>query len=238
MWVKTRLWPALAELALAFCGLLAGSLVVDLGNRGLSALVGSHTAITLLLGPLVTFVAVFVYAKLGQFLVRSSGDRDDAAPPLPRASVRTTIGVVFVALAAALLGSFALGLLLDLLGLPVAEQGRVLEIAERARHGEGIAEATMLVVAALLLAPVAEELLFRDLLWQRVRTLGGPTLAYAVSMFGFAIIHGNPAGLFIYAWLGLCFAWALQRTGRVSAAIAVHMGNNAYVLVALFFGAA
>ena len=235
MWVKTRLWPALAELALAFCGLLAGFLVASLGISALTELVGDDTPIGMLAGPLITFVAVVVYAKLGQQASRTRADAAPVAPDLPRAPLAKTAGIVVVALAAALIGSFVLGMLLNMLGFPVAEQGHVLEIAERARNGEGIAEAATLVVAALLMAPVAEELLFRELLWRRVRTIAGPGLAYTLSAFGFAAMHGNPAGLFIYAWLGLCFAWALQRSGRIGAAIAVHMGNNAYVLVALFF---
>lgn len=235
MWVKTRLWPALAELALAFCGLLAGFLAATLGIAALTELLGDDTPFGLLGGPLITIVAVVVYAKLGAQATRTRAIAEPVASPLPKAPLGRSAAVVVGALAVALAGSFLIGILLTLVGMPVAEQGHVLEIAARAKAGEGLAEAAMLVLAALLLAPIAEELLFRDLLWRRVRAIAGPGLAYALSAFGFAAIHGNPAGLFIYAWLGVCFAYALQRTGRAGAAIAVHMGNNAYVLAALFF---
>jgi membrane protease YdiL (CAAX protease family) len=211
-------------------------LVTSLLLTGAKELLGEGTPVVLLGGPLITLVAVFVYRQLGTQAERARPNQTPVALPLSPQSLGVTAGVVVVATVAALGGSFLLGLGLDAVGLPVQEQGSVLEIADRARAGEAWGEAAMLVLAALILAPVAEELLFRQLLWRRVRRIAGPGLAYALSAFGFAAIHGNPAGVVIYAWLGVCFAAALSRTGRVGAAIAVHVANNAFVLVGLFFG--
>jgi membrane protease YdiL (CAAX protease family) len=237
MWLSQRLWPAFAELTLAFAGLLAGVLATTLVMSGITEVAGSGTPLRLLGGPLITLVAVFVYRRLGEQASRARAvPPEPAASPLAPAACRTTAWVVLAGVAASLLGSFGLGFVLEAIGLPVAEQANVLKIAADARAGEGLGDAAMLVLAALVVAPIAEELLFRDLLWRRVRGVGGAGLAYAISAFGFAIIHANPAGFVIYAWLGVCFAMTLQRTGRIGAAIAVHMGNNAVVLAALFWG--
>jgi membrane protease YdiL (CAAX protease family) len=231
-----ELKPALSEVALAFAGLLAGYLVAMLVVGGLQA-AGVHPGpLGLLAGPLITAVAVVVYRKLGE---QSSRYHPHVRPVLgPLAPVPWSSAAVTTALAivVALVGSMGLGIVLDLLGVPVAEQGHVVEIAEAARAGERLGEAAMLTLSALVAAPIVEELLFRHLLFRRIRRQSGRAFAYALSAFGFAVIHANPAGLVIYAWLGLCFAYTLERTGRISAAILVHVGNNAYVLAALFVG--
>ena len=82
-------------------------------------------------------------------------------------------------------------------------------------------------------APLAEELFFRQQLFGRIRRGGGPLAAYLSSALIFAAFHNNLQGLVVYIWLGLVFASAYARTGRISAAIAVHFGNNAFTLVAL-----
>jgi membrane protease YdiL (CAAX protease family) len=94
----------------------------------------------------------------------------------------------------------------------------------------------MLAVSAVVLAPLAEESLFRGLLFRRILERVGPWPAYVVSALAFAAIHGNLAGLVIYVWLGLVFAETLRRTGRLWTAIVVHMGNNAFALSLLVTG--
>jgi membrane protease YdiL (CAAX protease family) len=160
---------------------------------------------------------------------------DTAVAHDARASLRSTAGIVTLAVLAAIGGSVVIGIVLDVLGVPIEEQHSVLEIARRAREGEGWRDAILLSCSALLIAPAAEEVLFRGLLFRRIRAASGRPLAYVLSMLAFAGIHGNVKGFAVYAWLGLCFAVALERSRRVGAAIAVHVANNAFVLANLFF---
>ncbi len=136
----------------------------------------------------------------------------------------------------ALAGSIALGLLVELLQGQVKEQQTVLEITQAARAEGLTTEAVLLAVSALVMAPIAEEWLFRRTLFLRVRARSGRLIAYCLSAAGFAAIHNNPAGFVVYLWLGLVFAAVLERTGRFWAAVGVHMGNNGYVLAMLFWG--
>ena len=142
-----------------------------------------------------------------------------------------TLGWVVVHLLLAVFGSFALALLMQALGAPVVEQTLVTEITAGADLRRP--ELAMLCFSALALAPLAEELFFRRQLFGRIRRGGGPFAAYLASALIFAAFHNNLQGLVVYLWLGVVFASAYARTGRISAAIAVHFGNNAFTLVAL-----
>lgn len=234
--LKRRLWLGVAEVGMAFAGLVLGYALVG-------SLLGMFDAgpYHLMAGPLITAVAAAFYAWVGPQWAAAARDDDEPEPDLtmPPSSLSAggAAGVVLLGVVVALGGSIVLGLLLELVGLGVKEQTSVLEIADEARGGGVQTEAIVLAVSALLMAPVVEEWLFRRLLFVRVRALSGPKLAYGLSAVAFAAIHGNPAGIVIYLWLGVVFAAVLARTGRLWAAIAVHMGNNAYVLAVLFFGA-
>lgn len=241
MWLKRRLWPGIAELGMAFAGLVLGYLVVGTVLRAIAS-----DALMLGAASVMTAVAALFYGKVGPRwaeAVEEAGAADpDPNPPAPVPPRATTpgavVGTIALGIVAALGGSMVLGLLFEWLGLVVQEQARVLEIVEGA-HGNGLGpEAIMLVVAALVLAPMTEEWLFRGLLFRRVATRSGRGLAYGISALAFAAIHDNPAGFVVYLWLGLVFAAVLERTGRLWAAMAVHVGNNAYVLVMLFAGVA
>jgi membrane protease YdiL (CAAX protease family) len=237
MWLKRRLWPGIAELGMAFAGLVLGYLAV-----GVALGVVANEALVLVAAPVMTAVAAVFYGQIGPRWAAAVADvgEPDPHPPTPVAPQATTPGPLAVALVLGLLaslgGSAVLGWVFEVVGLRVQEQPRVLEIVEQARTSGFGATAVMLVIAALLLAPVAEEWLFRQLLFRRVAVRSGRALAYAISALAFAAIHQNPAGFVVYLWLGLVFAAVIERTGRMWTAVAVHMGNNAYVLVMLFSG--
>jgi len=238
MWLKRRLWPGIAELGMAFAGLVIGSVVM-------AAVFGvvSNDALMLGAAALMTAVGALFYGWVGPrwaAAVAEDGE-EDPSPPEPVAPRATTPGAVLGTIAlgvlAALGGSMVLGLLLEQLELPVQEQGRVLEIIAGVHENGFGAEALALVIAASVLAPLTEEWFFRGLLFRRVAAKSGRALAYAISALAFALIHGNVPGLPVYMWLGVVFAAVLERTGRLWPAMAVHMGNNACVLAMLFTGA-
>lgn len=181
----------------------------------------------------------YVYAPLGLLIAaicyRQVGLAVDVdEPPAPtRAGLVTTVVVVLGHIAAAVLGSFVLSWMMEMAGYPVAEQSAVTAITE---DGFGIrSDLLFLSLAALVLAPVAEEWLLRGLLFARLRRIHGAS-AYLFSALAFAAIHGNPAGFVVYMWLAVVFAHAFAQTGRLSAAIGVHAGNNAITLALLLTG--
>lgn len=252
------LTPALAgasELLLAaltfFCGL---SLV--LGVPGLQAAIFGlldavfgrpdlspekiHQAHAVVLTPLATLVAAFLYRGVGRWLDhRVANQIDHRIPgspglpeqPWPRSDARDSAAQVALHLLVAVAGSYLLAVLMHLLGAPVVEQGLVLELT--ASGDLRRPELAILCFSALVLAPIGEELFFRGQLLRRTWRRGGPLAAYLASAFLFAAFHGNLQGFVVYAWLGLVFAHVHARTGRLSAAVAVHLGNNAVTLAIL-----
>jgi membrane protease YdiL (CAAX protease family) len=189
----------------------------------------------MVLTPLATLCAAGFYGWLGRNVDRAANHSTPPTNPnnnpAPRAGLLATLGWVTLHLLLAVLGSFALALLMQALGAPVVEQTLVLEITRNADLRRP--ELAMLCFSALALAPLAEELFFRQKLFGRIRRGGGPIAAYLASALIFAAFHNNLQGLVVYVWLGLVFASAYARTGRISAAIAVHFANNAFTLAAL-----
>jgi membrane protease YdiL (CAAX protease family) len=228
-------WRALStELALAVFGMFAGIVVLSV-LRGIGLWPSSSVqGIGLVSGPVITGIAATTYWFGSRYAVR---DAAVDTRPLPHPSVLHAIGVTLGCIALAIGGSIVLGELLERLGAPVAEQGSILEIVRAWHRGDDDGSIVLLGASACVLAPLAEESLFRGLLFARLRASNGRVLAYGVSALAFALIHANPAGLLIYGWLGLCFAFALERTGRLWPAVVVHMANNAFAFTALLLEA-
>lgn len=145
--------------------------------------------------------------------------------------------------------SVALGLALSipawigaqLIGLIVT---RLLELVDM-RPDVGVAaealaraDPTIVVVALVLVAPVAEEVFFRGVVYNAWLREYGPTRALLGSAILFGFIHGS---VFLFApivALGLVLALLYRHTGSLAAAIALHAGFNgiqvALVLLARF----
>jgi membrane protease YdiL (CAAX protease family) len=80
---------------------------------------------------------------------------------------------------------------------------------------------------AVVIAPVAEEFLFRGLLFSAAQKMGWRMLAWAGVSFLFALIHHNApifVSLFVFA---LALTWLYKETGGLLAPIAAHVLFNA-----------
>ncbi len=88
-------------------------------------------------------------------------------------------------------------------------------------------------IAVGLLAPVAEEMVFRGAI---LRSLLDRTdrhwVAIAISAALFALVHANPAQMPHALIVGLLLGWMYYRTGSIVPAVAYHWANNtiAYAL--------
>ena len=94
----------------------------------------------------------------------------------------------------------------------------------------------LMFLGTVILAPVAEEVLHRGLVFGTVFQKNIP-LAYALSALLFSAIHVvqyigvySPGyvvlALALYLPAGLVFAWAYQRSGSIVAPILIHAANN------------
>ena len=107
---------------------------------------------------------------------------------------------------------------------------------EGVKQALDVARTPQLFVASLavmaLLAPVAEELVFRGLLYGWVAGRWGTTTAWFVSSILFAAAHVEPAHAFLVLPLGLWFGWLRQRTDSLWPSLVAHIVNNGLAVVA------
>jgi membrane protease YdiL (CAAX protease family) len=87
---------------------------------------------------------------------------------------------------------------------------------------------------AIVLAPVAEEFIFRGVLFPFVKQLGYPKLAWFGVSFLFALIHVNAPTLVPLFVLALVLTWLYQKTDCLLASITAHSLFNTANLIILF----
>jgi uncharacterized protein len=101
-----------------------------------------------------------------------------------------------------------------------------------------------LLLTAAIVAPVAEELFFRGLLFQalRRRLSAGWGIVISASLFAGAHVLAEPtgaAGLLVFVLilpLGMLLAWLLERTGTLAAPIVAHATFNLMTAAVLIAG--
>lgn len=86
---------------------------------------------------------------------------------------------------------------------------------------------TVVLVAFVVVAPIAEELFFRGVVYNAWIRERGPRFALYGSAALFALIHGSAFALAPIFALGIALAVVYRRTGSLPAAMAMHAGFNA-----------
>jgi len=235
---------ALGELGLALACLVLMALVLTIPAALYGEAALRSPALALGLGPVLVGGAAAMYRLFIAGARRGQG-RGAPVPLLvpPRRPWGRVAQIVAGHAAAAIVGSFTIAALASALGAPVQEQRVVLALTRDAESG-GLGSPAVIAllvgvgVAAVVAAPIAEELFFRRLLLTRLRAHVGPGPAIALSALAFALIHWNPAGFPVYLWIGLVFGSAYVRSGSWAAAAAVHAINNVVAFALLLAGIA
>lgn len=82
------------------------------------------------------------------------------------------------------------------------------------------------ILALCIVIPIVEELLYRGIVYGRLKDWLGMKTAVVVSAVIFGLIHMNLVQ-FVYASVfGLLLAWFTEETGDISGAVAAHMAAN------------
>lgn len=89
----------------------------------------------------------------------------------------------------------------------------------------------LIALGAVVLAPFAEEVVFRGFLFRNLRDSLGKGLAMVVSGFAFAIIHFEPTLILPLTALGIGLALLYEWSGSLWVPIAVHALWNLFALV-------
>ena len=89
----------------------------------------------------------------------------------------------------------------------------------------------LLVLVSAITPAICEEIIFRGMILNGLRTKFNDYASIALSAFMFALIHGN-LQQFIYPFLlGLIYGWLCLRTGSVIPSIIAHFVNNFLVVL-------
>lgn len=81
-------------------------------------------------------------------------------------------------------------------------------------------------LAAVIFAPVVEEILFRGILFPLLKRIGPGSVAYLASALLFAVIHINLVTFVPLVFLGLVLAWLVEWTDNLLAPILAHAVFN------------
>ncbi|MDX1689983.1 MAG: type II CAAX endopeptidase family protein [Acidimicrobiia bacterium] len=112
------------------------------------------------------------------------------------------------------------------------------EIVDQATEALGAGEVGLVVLGAGLLAPLAEELLFRGVLLQALLRRWNERVAYWGSAGAFAVVHLlDPNAILTVPTLfivGLVLARQALDTGRLGKPILTHVGFNLISVIAIF----
>ena len=85
-----------------------------------------------------------------------------------------------------------------------------------------------------LLAPFAEELYFRGVLYLWMGERWGIWVGILLSSVFFAIVHGEVSVAGAAFGLGIILAWAYERSGSLWVAIMIHAINNSFKIILLY----
>lgn len=118
-----------------------------------------------------------------------------------------------------------LGILINL--LPEAWLESYEEAADTAFTGEFWIIAIMVGIAA----PVVEELVFRGLIYTRLKQGMPMVLAAVFSALWFGVMHGHPLWVAYASLLGLVMVWIFERTKSLFASMLFHFGYNLVAVI-------
>jgi membrane protease YdiL (CAAX protease family) len=228
-WVIT--WPEFLLHALTVFGAgLLGSVAMSLGLRSFELAADTRT--------ILVNIGFQSGLLIGAALVPHGLGQAPLAAPFNRHSLSSGFIVFLIALPVITLVNVLWLGLLQLVGAPAEQQDLLRLFTET----DSIPLLVILVTLATLVAPVAEELLFRAMLFRYLRTRIPRWVALLLPGVIFAALHVNwmtGDGLASFAplvMLAVVFSLAYERTGRIGTVIVAHAFFNLHTILILFSG--
>jgi len=162
----------------------------------------------------------------------AGGACDPATEAPPWGTVRGGVLLFLASLPLVFAVSLVWQQVLKAAGVPLAQQ----ELIELLRNTDSPGLVAGLAFLAVIVAPIAEETLFRAGLFRYLRTRIPRIAALLISSLVFAALHGNPVAFGPLVALGILLAIAYERTGRIAVPIIAHGLFNLHTLVLLMTG--
>lgn len=95
------------------------------------------------------------------------------------------------------------------------------------RESKDVTGVAMMAFSAVVVAPLAEELIFRGYLYPVAKRFAGPWVGAVFVSLVFAAGHGNVPLMLPLFLLAMIMTWAYERTGSLWSAIGIHFCFNA-----------
>lgn len=135
---------------------------------------------------------------------------------------------------------FASGILLTGLFSWLGVEAPTQEVVEAAESSNNLGELVVIVLVIAVLAPILEEMLFRGVLLDVLKSRVALNPAIWITGIAFGVVHlTDPATLLLVpalAALGVILGYTRERSGgSLSRPILMHMGFNAVTAIALIF---
>ena len=213
---------------LALILVVASVITAPFGEDAATLLLGSGELS--LAGSIVLLVATQAALLLVSWLFVFRPNALAALPAFPGPDAARAVGEGLgwgvVAWFGATLVSYGVVVLLEATGVEATPQA--------AEQALGLVEPWLAVLAIVVLAPIAEELFFRGVVFNAFKRERGRRWAYVGSAALFAVIHLSLVALVPIFLLGLALAWVYERTGSLLAPIVMHaVVNGVSVAIAL-----
>jgi uncharacterized protein len=204
------------------------TMVIAAGAIGVLALIGRRPsgATLVMVGTLVPWVALLGWPLYASWR-KGRGPVADYGLTLDRATVRAGLGAGVLAV---VLASIAAVLTMVIGGSEITSAAG--EIAKRIAQEP--AALILLILVAVIGAPIVEEIAFRGLLFGALIKRGVPPwLTVFLTALAFSLYHLEPERIPLLLVTGIILGEVRRRTGRTSAAIIAHMVNNSVAALGL-----
>jgi len=176
----------------------------------------------------ITWILIPIFLKLHHTGWREAFGLDK--PGWPR-SLLLAVGVLIIALPVVCFLQSVCVMILTRLGHPPDNQTAV----DMFLQAKSPLARAYFAFFAIVLAPVAEEFIFRGVLYPFVKELGWPKLAFVGVSALFALMHHDLAIFIPLMVLAMILTWLYEKTNCLLASITVHSLFNAGNVFLLFF---
>jgi membrane protease YdiL (CAAX protease family) len=175
---------------------------------------------------------------LGPALVPLDLGHPTLRPPLTGPVLRSGLVTFLIALPIITAANILWLAFLKVTGLPVEQQ----DLLRMFSQAESTGLLVLMIVLAIVIAPIAEELLFRATIFRYLRTRLPRWVALLLPGTIFAALHvdwitfDGLASFVPLITLAVVFSLAYERTGRIATVMVAHAIFNLHTLVLLFAG--
>lgn len=109
------------------------------------------------------------------------------------------------------------------------------QIEEMLRSVKGLSEFTIIVIAAVVLAPLSEELFYRGMIYPLFRKHLGPGGGALLAGLVFGMAHWDPWRAIPLAIGGAALCWIYEKSGSILVPIVAHGVWNGFMCLIIYF---